>query len=57
MVSSLMFRSLIHFEFIFVRGVNFTVLPAAVQVPSTLTGETILERPHCVFLPPLSQIH
>ena len=59
MVSCLMFRSLSHFEFILVYGVrvcsNFTDLPAAVQ----LSQYPLLKRlfPHCIFLPPLSEIN
>ena len=56
-VSCLTFRSLIHFEFIFVYGViecsNFILLHVAVQ----FTQHHLLKRLsllHCVFLPPLS---
>ena len=58
-VSDLTFRSLIHFEFIFVYGVrkcsNFVLLHVAVQFPQ----HHLLKRlslPHCMFLPPLSKI-
>ena len=58
-VSGLTFRSLIHFEFIFVYGVrkcsNFIVLYVAAQV----SQYHLLKRPslpHCIFLPPLSKI-
>ena len=58
-VSGLTFRSLIHFEFIFVYGVrkcsNFILLHAAAQFPQ----HHLLKRlslPHCIFLPPLSKI-
>ena len=58
-VSGLAFRSLIHFEFIFVCGVrkcsNFILLYVAVQ----FSQHRLLKRlslPHCVFLPPLSKI-
>ena len=58
-VSGLKFRSLIHFEFIFVYGVrkcsNFILLHGAVQFPQ----HHLLKRlslPHCIFLPPLSKI-
>ena len=44
-VSGLVFRSLIYFEFILVYGVrecsNFTLLYVAVQFPSTLIEETV----------------
>ena len=58
-VSSLTFRSLIHFEFIFVYGVrkcsNFILLHIAVQ----FSQHHLLKRTsllHCIFLPPLSKI-
>ena len=58
-VSGLMFRSLIHFEFIFVYGVrqcsNFILLHVAVQ----FSQHHLLKRlslPSCVLLPPLSKI-
>ena len=58
-VSGLTFRSLIHFEFIFLYGVrkhsNFNLLHIAVQFSQHL----LLKRlclPHCIFLPPLSKI-
>ena len=56
-VSDLTFRSLIHFEFIFVYGVrkcsNFILLHIAVQ----FSQHHLLKRPsflHCIVLPPLS---
>uniref|UniRef100_A0A8D1ZG39 Uncharacterized protein n=1 Tax=Sus scrofa TaxID=9823 RepID=A0A8D1ZG39_PIG len=56
-VSSLIFRSLIHFEFIFMYGVrkcsNFILLHVAVQ----LSQHHLLNKLsflHCIFLPPLS---
>ena len=58
-VSGLTFRSLIHFEFIFVYGVRkcstFILLHVAVQ----FSQHHLLKRlslPHCIFLPPLSKI-
>ena len=58
-VSGLTFRSLIHFEFIFVYGVrkcsNFILLHVAVQ----FSHHHLLKRLsflHCIFLPPLSKI-
>ena len=58
-VSGLIFRSLIHFEFIFVCGVrkcsNFILLHVAVQ----FSQHHLLKRlsfPHCIFLPPFSKI-
>ena len=58
-VSYLTFRSLIHFEFIFVYGVkkcsNFILLHVAVQ----FSWQYLLKRlslPHCIFLPPLLKI-
>ena len=59
MVSGLTFRSLIHFEFIFVYGVrkcyNFLLLHVAIQ----FYQHHLLKRlslPHCIFLPALSKI-
>ena len=58
-VSGLTFRSLIHFEFIFVYGVrkcyNFVLLYVAVR----FSQHHLLKRlslPHCIFLPPLSKL-
>ena len=58
-VSGLTFRSLIHFEFIFVYRVrkcsNFILLHVAVQ----FSKNHLLKRlslPPCIFLPPLSKI-
>ena len=58
-VSGLMFRSLIHFEFVFVHGFrkcsNFILLHIAVQ----FSQHHLLKRlsfPHCIFLPSLSKI-
>ena len=58
-VSGLTFRSLTHFEFIFVYGVrecsNFILLHVAVQFPQ----HHLLKRLsflHCICLPPLSKI-
>ena len=58
-VSGLTFRSLIHFEFIFVYGVrkcsNFILL----QVVDQISQHHLLKRLsliHCIFLPPLSKI-
>ena len=59
MVSGLMLRSLIHFEFIFVQSVrkysNFILLHVVVQFSQhrLLKG---LSWPYCIFLPPLSKI-
>ena len=58
-VSGLTFRSLIHFEFIFVYGVrkcsNFILLPITVQFSQHHLLKS-LSLPHCIFLPPLSKI-
>ena len=58
-VSGLTFRSLIHFEFIFVYGIrkcsNFSFLHVAVQ----FSQHHLLKRlslSNCKFLPPLSKI-
>ena len=58
-VSGLIFRSLIHFEFIFVHGIrkcsNFILLHVAIQ----FSQHHLLKRLsffHHIFLPPLSKI-
>ena len=54
--SGLTFRSLIHFEFIFVYGVrkcsNFILLHVAVQFSQHHLWKR-LSLPRCIFLPPL----
>ena len=59
LVSGVTFRSLIHFEFIFVYGVrkcsNFILLHVAVQFSQHHLLK-MLSLPHCIFLPPLSKI-
>ena len=57
-VSDVTFRSLIHFEFIFVHGVrkcsNFILL----HVVEQFSQKHLLKRLsflHCIFLPPLSK--
>ena len=56
-VSGLISRSLIHFEFIFVYGVrehsDFLVLHVAVQFSQHHLLK-VLSFLHCIFLPPLS---
>ena len=56
-VSGLTFRSLIHFELIFVYGVrkcsNFILLHIAVQFSSQHHLLKRFSLPHCIFLPPL----
>ena len=58
-VSSLTFRFLIYFEFIFMYGVrecsNFILLHVAIQFSPHLMKR--LSFLHCIFLPPLSQIY
>ena len=60
MVSFLMFKSLSHFEFIFVCSVrvcsNFIDLHAAVQLYQCHLLKR-LSFSHCIFLPPLSKIN
>ena len=58
-VSGLTFRSILHFEFIFVYGVrkcsSFILLHVTVQ----FSQHHLLKRlssPHCIFLSPLSKI-
>ena len=58
-ISGLTFRSLIHFEFIFVYGVrkgsNFILLHVAVQFSQHHLLKN-LSLPHCILLPPFSTI-
>ena len=60
MVSCLIFKSLSHFEFIFVYGVrvcsNFIDVHAVVQLSQhhLLKGLSFF---HCMFLPPLSKLN
>ena len=57
-VSGLIFRSVIHFELIFVYGVrkssNFTLLCLVVQFSQHHLLKILFS--HCIFLPPLSEI-
>ena len=58
-VSGLMFRSLIHFEFIFVYGVRQCSRFILLQVVEQFFQLHLLKRLsflHCTFLPPLSKI-
>ena len=58
-VSDLMFRSLIHFEFIFVYGVIKCSSFILLQVVDHFSQHHLLKRLsliHCIFLPPLSKI-
>ena len=58
-VSGLMFRSLIHFEFIFVYGVRKCSSFILLQVVDQFSQHHLLKRLsliHCIFLPPLSKI-
>ena len=57
-VSGLMFRSLIHFEFIFVHGVKNYSSFILLQVVDQFSQHHLLKRLsflHCIFLPPLSK--
>ena len=58
-VSGLTFRSLIHFEFLFVYGIrkcyNFILLPVAVQFSQHHLWKR-LSLPHSILFPPLSKI-
>ena len=58
-ISDLTFRSLVHFEFIFVYGgrkcSNFILLHVAVQFSQHHLMKR-LSLPHCIFLTPLSKI-
>ena len=58
-VSALTFRSLIHFEFIFVYGVRKCSSFILLQVVDQFSQQHLLKRLtflHCIFLPPLSNI-
>ena len=58
-VSGLTFRSLIHFEFIFVYGVRNCSSFILLQVVDQFSQHHLLKRLpflHCIFLPPLSKI-
>ena len=58
-VSGLTFRSLIHFEFIFVYGVRMCSSFILLQVVDQFSKHHLLKRLsflHCIFLPPLSKI-
>src|SRR5574340_453721 len=58
-VSGLTFRSVIHFEFIFVYGVRKCSSFILLQVVEQISQHHLLKRLsliHCIFLPPLSKI-
>ena len=58
-VSDLTFRSLIHFEFIFMYGVRKCSHFIILQMVDQFSQHHLLKRLsliHCVFLPPLSKI-
>ena len=58
-VSRLTFRSLIHFELIFVYGVRKCSSFILLQVVDQFSQHCLLKRLsflHCIFLPPLSKI-
>ena len=58
-VSGLTFRSLIHFELIFVYGVRKYSSFILLQVVDQFSQHHLLKRlsfSHCIFLPPLSKI-
>ena len=53
------FRSLIHFEFIFMYGVRKCSSFVLLQVVDKFPQHHLLKRlsfPYCIFLPPLSKI-
>ena len=59
LASGLMFRSLIHFEFIFVYGVRKCSSFLLSQAVDQFSQHHLLKRLsflHCIFLPPLSKI-
>ena len=58
-VSGLTFRSLIHFEFIFVYGVTKCSSSILLQLVDQFSQHHLLKRLsffHCISLPPLSKI-
>ena len=58
-VSGLTFRSLIHFEFIFVYGVRKCSSFIVLQMVDQFSQHHLLKRLsflYCIFLPPLSKI-
>ena len=58
-VSGLTFRSLIHFEFIFVYGVRKCYGLILLQVVDQFSQHHLLKRLsliHCIVLPPLSKL-
>ena len=58
-LSGLMFRSLIHFEFIFVYSVRKCSSFILLQVDDQFSQHHLLKRLsliHCIFLPPLSKL-
>ena len=58
-VSGLTFRSLIHFEFIFVYGVRKCSKSILLYVAVQFSQHRLLKRlslPHCIFLPPASLV-
>jgi len=58
-VYGLPFRSLIHFEFLFVYGVRKCSDFILLHVPVQFFQHHLLKRlslPHCIFLPPMSKI-
>ena len=59
MVSCVIFKSLSHFEFIFVDGVRKCSSFILLQVVDQFSQHHLLKRLsflHCIFLPPLSKI-
>ena len=58
-VSGLMFRSVMHFEFIFMYGVRKCSSFILLQMVDKFSQHHLLKRlsfSHCIFLPPLSKI-
>ena len=58
-VSGLTFRSLIHFELVFVYGVRESSSFILLQVVDQFSQHHLLKRLsffHCIFLPPLAKI-
>ena len=60
MTSCLIFKSLSHFELVFVYGVRVCSIFIDFHAALQLSQHHLLKRlsfPHCIFLPPLSKIN
>ena len=60
MVSKLIFKSFIYFEFILVHGVSWWLVSFLLHVSVQFSQQHLLKRPfllHCMLMPPLSNIN